>query len=195
MSRTSRPAATRRSLASAASSSKCRIRRPRSRRSRRSRPVNRAVLLLVLLIVPGFAAAQVAICSFSTNPGMAFGAYDDSSAAPTNSTTDIVVRCLRNGGPPNPSVTVTLGAGNSGSVAARELRSGANPMSYNLYRDSARTQVWGQTAGVDAVTVTVNGIPNNSYTDTTFTIYGRIPALQNVPAGAYSDSVQMTVTP
>lgn len=127
---------------------------------------------------------------------MAFGAYDDATGAATNSTTSLVVRCARNGGPASVAVTLQLGpSASSGSIAARQMRSGANAMNYNLYRDAARSQVWGQTAGVDAVTLTINGIPNNGSRDGTFTVYGAIPARQNVPAGSYTDSVQLTVSP
>ena len=153
------------------------------------------VLLLLLAALPGLAAAQTT-CTFSSNPGMGFGSYDDASPVPTNSTADVVVRCARNGGPASVDVTLRLGpSAGSGTIAARQLRSGANALNYNLYRDGARTLVWGQTAGVDTVTMTINGIPNNGSRNGTFTIYGRIPALENAPAGAYTDSVQMTVSP
>lgn len=156
--------------------------------------MNRAILALALMM-PTVAAAQT-VCAFSSTPGMAFGVYDDSSAVATNSATDIVVRCARSGGPANVNATLLLGpSASSGSIAVRQMRSGANAMNYNLYRDAARTQVWGQTAGVDTVTLTVSGIPNNGSRNATFTIYGRIPALQSVPAGGYADSVQITVSP
>jgi spore coat protein U-like protein len=127
---------------------------------------------------------------------MGFGFYDDASPVSTNSTADVVVRCARNGGPASVDVTLRLGpSAGSGTIATRQLRSGANALNYNLYRDAARTQVWGQTAGADTVTMNINGIPNNGSRNGTFTIYGRIPALENAPAGAYTDSVQMTISP
>ena len=43
--------------------------------------------------------------------------------------------------------------------------------------------------------IAILNIPNAGSKAGTITIYGRVPALQNVPAGAYSDSVQMTVSP
>lgn len=150
---------------------------------------------MLLALAPGSAAAFVT-CSFSSTPGMAFGAYDDSSALPTNGTTAVTVRCTRIGGPSSVNVTLLAGPSvNSGNVAARQMRSGANPMDYNLYRDAARTQVWGQTTGVDTVSLNITGIPNFGSRNGTFTLYGRIPALQSVPAGAYSDSVQLTISP
>jgi len=157
--------------------------------------VSRFLAVLALLLLPTLALAQ-ATCSFSSTPGATFGAYDDSSAVATDTSTSLVVNCLRNGGPANISVTLQLGpSAGSGQIATRALRFGANSLNYNLYRDSARSLVWGQTAGVDTGAVAINGIPNNGSKTGSFVIYGRIPALQNVPAGPYTDSVQITVSP
>ena len=126
---------------------------------------------------------------------MSFGAYNDSAAAPTDAATSIVVNCARNGGPATATVTLQIGpSANSGLITTRSMRSGANAMNYNLYRDSGRSQIWGQTSGVDTASISVT-MPNNGSNNGTFVIYGRIPALQNVPVGAYSDSVQITVAP
>ena len=153
------------------------------------------LLALAFLLLPGLGIAQTA-CTFASTGSVAFGAYDDSSAAPTDTTASVVVRCARNGGPPNPTVTLQVGpSATSGLVATRQMRSGANLMNYNLYRDSSRTAVWGQTSGVDTLSATVNGVPNNGTKDTTFIIYGRIPALQNVGVGGYADSATITVMP
>lgn len=126
---------------------------------------------------------------------MGFGLYDDSSAAPTDSTTSVSVRCTRTGGPQNVSVTLGLGASaNSGQTIVRRLRAGAESLDYNLFRDSGRSAVWGPTAGVDASTMTLS-VANNASQDATFVIYGRIPALQNAAVGLYSDSVPITLLP
>ena len=153
-------------------------------------------LLACLLACAPWPAGAFVTCSFSSTPGMAFGAYDDSSPLPTDGATTIIVRCLRFAGPNSANVMLQVGpSANSGSIAARQMRSGGNPMNYNLYRDGARTQIWGQTAGVDTMSVNVTGIPNFGSRNASFTLYGRVPALENVPAGAYSDTVQLTVSP
>ena len=152
------------------------------------------ILALLAVLIPGLAGAATT-CAFSSTPGMNFGAYDDSSASPTDAATSIVVNCSRNGGPTPTTVVLQVGpSANSGLIATRTMRSGANTMNYNLYRDSARSQVWGQTSGVDTGSISLT-VPNNNSANGTLVIYGRIPALQNAPAGAYSDSVQITVTP
>jgi spore coat protein U-like protein len=157
--------------------------------------VIRQIAALLLAIAP-LPAAAVITCSFSSTPGMAFGAYDDSSATATNGATSVVARCTRVGGANTASVVLQIGpSATSGTIATRQMASGANRLSYNLYRDAARTLVWGQTTGVDTVAVSVGPIPNFGSRNATFTIYGRIPAQQNVAAGAYTDSVQLTVSP
>ena len=155
--------------------------------------INR-ILVFLLVLAPGVVAAATT-CSFSSTPAMSFGAYDDSSASPTDATTSIVVSCARNGGPTPTNATLQIGTSvGSGLIATRSMRSGANVMNYNLYRDSGRTQVWGQTLGVDTSFTSIT-VPNNGSASGTLVIYGRIPALQNVPTGAYSDSVQITISP
>ena len=151
-------------------------------------------LILMLLLAPGLAAAATT-CTFSSTPGVSFGAYDDSSPSATDATTSIVISCARNGGPTPVNATLQIGpSAGSGLITTRSLRSGASVLNYNLYRDSGRSQVWGQTSGVDTSSISFT-VPNNNSANGTFVIYGRIPALQNVPAGAYTDSVQLTIIP
>lgn len=149
----------------------------------------------LLVLAPSLACAQLS-CGFSSTPGAAFGAYNDAAPGATDTATSVVVRCLRNGGPANMTLTLQIGPSTgSGQVASRALSAGAERLVYNLYRDASRTAVWGQTAGVDTVSIALNGVPNNGSKDATFVVYGRIPARQNAAAGAYTDSVQLTVSP
>lgn len=61
---------------------------------------------------------------------------------------------------------------------------GADHLGYELYSDAARANLW-TTATLVAGTGTG--------TAQTINVYGRIAALQNVPAGAYADVVVATV--
>lgn len=61
-------------------------------------------------------------------------------------------------------------------------------VNYTIYRDAARTQVWGVTAGGDVVSGTGNGNVQN------LTAYGRVPPQTTPAAGVYSDIVAITVT-
>jgi len=152
-----------------------------------------AALALALAAAPLWAQTT---CRFVSTPGAAFGAYDDSSAAPTDTAVSVVVSCTRVGGPATADVVLSLGpSANSGQIANRAMRQGANTLSYNLFRDASRSAVWGQTAGADTMTMRFTSIPNNGSQNGTFVIYGRIPALQNVGAGLYGDSLPLTLLP
>ena len=64
-----------------------------------------------------------------------------------------------------------------------------NFLSYELYQDAGRTTVWGTTG---------SGLYNPpaapSFAPRSFTVYGRVDAGQDVPAGAFTDSAVATVT-
>lgn len=136
-------------------------------------------------------ASVSANCTISTS-AVAFGAYDPVSAnaaSALNGTGGVTVTCT-NGS----SAAITLGQGanaNAGSTDAvpdrRMIDGSSNHLSYSLWQDSARTVVWGNTAGT--------GVGHSGDgTATNVTIYGKIPAAQNVPAGSYGDTVVATVT-
>ena len=136
-------------------------------------------------------ASVSANCSISTS-AVAFGAYDPvgtHAASPLNGTGSVSVTCTSGA-----STTVTLGQGSNadtGSTAAAPLRrmkdAGTNFLSYALYSDTGRTTTWGDTAPT--------GLPHTGTgTLTALTVYGQIPAGQNVPATSYSDTVVATVT-
>ena len=89
------------------------------------------------------------------------------------------------------SYTIQLSKGTSSTYAPRVLTNGGSTLAYNLYTSNARNQVWGDGTG-GSQTVTSNFIALLSLDQTT-TVYGRIPAGQNVPPGSYSDTVLVTV--
>jgi spore coat protein U-like protein len=129
---------------------------------------------------------------------LGFGPYDVFSALVVDSLTNIDVTCERSGGSQNVTIVMSLGIGTNGtSISARRLLrvgSAGDYLSYGLFRDSSRSSNWGSSPGIDTVSQTLT-VPNNSSRSVTFTIYGRIPAQQDVPAGSYGDRIQVTVTP
>lgn len=159
--------------------------------------MNRMVAVACLVAcshLPSYAATS---CRLVTGGGMAFGTYDPLAAAPNDSLMNLAVECERDGGAQNVTVTVRIGQGMNGtSVSARRMfnPSAAAYMAYGLYSNVGRSSVWGVTDGVDTVSATLS-IPNKGAASATFIIYGRIPAQQDVPVGAYGDSVQITLSP
>ena len=156
-------------------------------------------LVFLVLALAAQAAGAANVCRIVSGTGMAFGTYDLITAIPTDSVTTVVVECARNGGPQHVTVTLGLSQGTHGnSVGARRMRrsGGTDVLTYGLFRDVSRQNIWGYTTGVDASSQSIAfSVSNNSTASLIFTIYGRIPALQNVPAGDYGDTVQMTLTP
>ena len=68
----------------------------------------------------------------------------------------------------------------------RAMKSGSSYLSYDIYEDSSHSTVWLSGSGKD-VTGTGSGAAQ------TQTMYGQVPAAQNVPAGTYNDTVVATV--
>lgn len=137
------------------------------------RPLAAGLLLLA------FPSAASAACSVSAQ-GVAFGNYDPMSGIASDGVGNVHISCNLL----SPVVTVSLGSG-GGSVADRRMTAGATQLHYNLYRDASRLIVWGEgSASVTSAIVLNLDLP----------VYGRIPALQNVPVGTYLDSITVTIT-
>jgi len=69
------------------------------------------------------------------------------------------------------------------------MASGAtNKLNYQLYRDAAHTNIWGETVGTDTLQDVGTGLAKNHF------VYGAIPAAQVVPAGAYQDTITVTIS-
>ena len=86
------------------------------------------------------------------------------------------------------NIGLNAGTGTGATVAARKMTSGANLLTYSLFQDAAHLVVWGNTIGTDTVALVGTGLAAAT------TVYGRIPALQNVPVGSYTDTITATVT-
>jgi len=86
------------------------------------------------------------------------------------------------------NVGLDAGLNGGGSITARKMALGAARVGYQLYSNSARTAVWGNTVGTDTVAGTGNGNPQN------LTVYGNVPAQTTPAAGTYNDTIVVTVT-
>lgn len=153
-----------------------------------------AYALLVLVVA---APAGAASCSLSVG-ALNFGAYDVFAAGDLAANADVVVSCRRVAGDPVPVLVgyqVGLSAGSAASYVQRRMRSGANWLGYNLYTSNNYSQVWGDGSGS---TRTVGGLflfgAQTAPSTRRHTMYGRVPARQDVAVGAYADNVLVTVT-
>lgn len=141
--------------------------------------------LAIVAARPGAAAA--ATCTVTTISPVVFGAYDRFAPSPTDSTGGITFEC--SDVDVADVVRIDLGPGAANGFAPRTLISGAVTMAYNLYLDAARLSVWGDgTAGTSTY-----GPVHPAEGPTSLTIYGRLPAGQGQPAGAYGDTLTVTL--
>jgi spore coat protein U-like protein len=109
-------------------------------------------------------------------------------AANRDATGSLSIVCTRNA-----AYKVALGPGlNAGAsgVAARKMKSGAATISYQLYQDAGRSLVWGDTlTGAGANTISDTGTGSTQ----SHAVYGRVPPQTAPAAGAYSDTVVVTI--
>lgn len=85
------------------------------------------------------------------------------------------------------SLELDNGGAGGNNPNQRRMTFNNNNLTYNLYKDNARTQVWG-TSNQDRM----NGLTGSSAAQV-YPVFGRIPAGQTVPAGNYTDTVQVTL--
>jgi spore coat protein U-like protein len=158
--------------------------------SRRSR-----YLLLVLLSCAAAPSHALVSCATAAS-GLVFGVYDPLSATSAVSTGSLTVTCtLLSGAAITVPVRVDLSTGSSGNYGTRTTTSGAQVLNYNLFWSTAYTQVWGDgTGGSFYGTGSVFVSPASPTQSASGTMYGRIPAGQDVGAGVYQDIVVVTVT-
>lgn len=125
-----------------------------------------------------------------------FGAYNPFSATPDEVNGSLTATCtLLTGTAATVTLTDTFSAGSSGNYATRTMLSGANKLNYNLYKDAAYTQIRGDgTGGSVTGSATLNLTSANRVQSVSGTIYGRIPAGQNVAPGTYTDTLVVTIT-
>jgi spore coat protein U-like protein len=123
-----------------------------------------------------------------TGGAVNFGVYDVTAAAANDAQGTISINCSTGA-----VVYVALGQGANADAASTDAApvrrmsdGGTNFLGYGLYQDAARNTLWGNTAAT-AVNSTGTGAA------VSLTVYGRIPALQAVGSGSYTDTVIATV--
>jgi spore coat protein U-like protein len=131
-------------------------------------------------------AAAINLCTFST-VGINFGNYNVFSAGALTATGTVTYRCLGVGGE---AITIDLSQGTAPSFNPRTMLRSGEALNYNLYLDAAATQIWGNGTGGSQRYGPL--VPQNNRT-TDVTIFGRIPAGQDVTVGSYTDTIIATI--
>ena len=144
-------------------------------------------------VVAGSATANLSVsasvsanCTIST-AAVAFPAYDPivtNASVNDDGTGSVTITCTK-------GTAATIGLGLGANVSGSQMRmkdAATDYLNYALYQDSGRATVWG-TSGAGLLSPVAAPDKNPR----TFTVYGRIPSAQDVPAGSYTDTVVATV--
>ena len=131
----------------------------------------------------GFRRSVQAVCEVTASD-LDFGTYTAQGGTPLQGTTLLRATCT-----PGTTYNVGLNEGTSpgATVNQRKMASGANTLNYQLYSDSARSTIWGNTPGTDTVTGVGTGLAVDH------TVFGAVPAAQVVPAGDYGDTITVRI--
>jgi spore coat protein U-like protein len=125
-------------------------------------------------------------CTITAQP-LAFGSYDPVQAnytAPLDAQTTLTVACTK-----GTAVNIAMDAGTNATGTARRMTSGSTEfLGYEIYKDSAYSEVWGADAGG-----ILNGGIAPSRDPRQITVYGRVAGGQDVAEGAFQDTVLVTV--
>ena len=121
---------------------------------------------------------------------LSFGSYNPVSGTATDAAGEVTVLCTAVLSI-NVGYSIRLSTG-GGSYAARHMSLLTNTLDYNLYTNAARSSVWGDGSGGTATVSDSYALALLAVTRQ-YPVYARIPAAQNVAAGAYTDSITVTV--
>jgi len=124
-----------------------------------------------------------AVCSV-TATNLDFGTYSSGGAA-IQGTSNVQATCT-----PGSTYNIKLNAGSGGGTiyGGRQMASGANKLNFQLYRDTTRTNIWGETIGTDTVQDAGTGLQKSH------TVYGTIPGAQVIPAASnYASTINVTI--
>lgn len=127
-------------------------------------------------------------CELTTQP-VAFGSFKPATTGTVDAAGAVRVTCTV-----TTPYTVDLGTGNQSSTfgtraMASNIAANSDTLAYNLYLDSNRTQVWG-----DTTESTVNASGVGSGAQVSHTVFGRVSKNQFVTPDNYADVVTVTVS-
>jgi spore coat protein U-like protein len=131
-------------------------------------------------------------CAVTTN-AVTFGNYNPFSASPLDSTGNVRVTCSAVISLAM-SYSIQIDAGGSGSTLARSMGGPGLRLPYQLYRDLARTQIWGDGTGGNLPVTDAYLLILLVPVARDYPVYGRIPPGSQVTPGGYADIVNVLVT-
>lgn len=157
----------------------------------REKPGYRIRLALLLALTAPASAFASWTCTVSTT-SVAFGIYNPIAATPNdNGVGSVTIRCgLPDDDDHNINVDTKIDLGAYANGTQRRMTNGTSFMNYNLYTNATRTTAWTATTTRSQFFQLQDPPPQTK--SVTYTVYGRIPALQSVTGGSYIDSPVVT---
>jgi spore coat protein U-like protein len=123
-------------------------------------------------------------CTTINSPEIGFEDYVADDTSDNTKNANLTVKCTKGA-----TFNISLDKGaNGSSTTSRLLKNTASSdtLTYSLSKEGGSN--WGE--GSEKLTATGAGLLT---TASSFTIYGKIDALQDVPVGTYSDTVQVSI--
>jgi spore coat protein U-like protein len=152
------------------------------------------VALVCVLCLPRPALAVLQTCTVAGTSVTFASAYDPSNVTGLDGTGTITVSCSGVGLFESWDLILDPGIYSAGSYTPRKLKDGStHTLTYNLYTNLGHSSIWGD--GVTSGTLKVSDgrtlqVGNSQYP---YTVYAHVDALQDLPPGAYSDTITVTV--
>ena len=141
------------------------------------------IALAATLFGSGRAEAETTSCSALSTTGITFSPYDSVSRAAVPGIGTITLTCRGTG---TSRLNLALLGGNSGACSPREMRGTRGSLRYDIYKDSARSQIWCSAGQRYDITLDYS---SGSTQTRTITLYGRVGAGQTAPYGSYADTL------
>lgn len=160
-----------------------------------------ATVILLTCALDAEAANFNMTCTVASS-SLTMNAYDVlAGTATTTPTGSITVSCTSTAGS---AVTVNYTLALTSTPATRNLTSGSNTLTYNLYTDSGATVIWGNAGTACTAGSNTNSgnficgsfsVPKNSSAQQTKNYYAKIPGGSDVATGTYSENnIAVTLT-
>src|SRR5581483_549225 len=157
-----------------------------------------AIAAIAAAAVSGVAGAGTATGTFTVQATISsacvvsattlnFGAYSPAASSALTGSSTVSVNCT-SGSPYTTALNIGSGGG---SFVTRTMLNGGSTLDFNLYRDAAYSQVWGDGTGA---TFTVAGTGSGLLTSNNITVYGQIPISQDKQVGTYTSLITVTVS-
>lgn len=123
-----------------------------------------------------------AVCTVNADP-LDFGSVIGLLSSNVNGSSAIHVQCVK-----HTAYKIGLDNGLHANGNIRRMQGPGGHIQYELYSNNARTKRWGNTPGIDTVDRNGTGNVQNRI------VYGRVPPQATPSAGAYSDTITVSVT-